>query len=382
MAQDLIDTYLAGCIRAGLAGAPSPPWPDAWADEIGGALASRVKFHGIALMLAQPQSAFAGWPAAVVGAIKEEARLQALWEASHRNAVMRLIKAFQAEGIRAAVLKGTALAYSVHHDPAMRRRGDTDLLLPNAPRPAARAILRECGFVPAGDRGPTQEPWSIATRDGFAHEVDIHWRINGSLAISRVLEQLKCEDRIAPLPRLAPGAETLGPVDNLILISVNRYSHQCFGYHVEDGRPADGDRLIWAADIKLVTDSFSEADWTLLANLAVTSGTAGLVRSALVFAEQTVGSAAPREVLDRLAEAAAYAPVAAYLGEPSAMKRLKLDLAALTTVGEFLTLVRLRLWPGRRFMEERFDDAQDWPLWALRIRRLVSGLLKRLGLAT
>lgn len=382
MAQDLIDTYLAGCVRVGLVGAPAPCWPDAWTDEIGAAVASRIKFHGIALMLAQQPSAFVGWPAATIDAVREEARLQALWEASHRSAVVRLIKALRSNGIRAAALKGTALAYSVHHDPAMRRRGDTDLLLPYAHRGAARAVLRACGFAPAGDRGPTQEPWSIALTDGFAHEVDIHWRINSSLAISRVLERLKCEERIAPLPRLAPGAEALGPVDNLILISVNRYSHQCFGYHVDDGRPADGDRLIWAADIKLLTSSFAETDWALLVDLAAISGTAGLVRSALLFAAQTVGSAAPPAILQQLAQATVAEPVAAYLGERSVTKRLMLDLGALATMSELLTLARVRLWPGRRFMEERFDDADDWPLWALRIRRLAGGLLKQLGLAT
>lgn len=357
-----------------------PPWPAEWTDVPDSILVPRVKFHGIALLLAQQQPAFPGWPASMAAAIKDEARMQALWEASHGDAMVRLLAAFRDAGITAVAMKGTALAYGFHKDPATRRRGDTDLLVPDAPRAVARRVLAECGFIPAGDPGPTQEPWSIATRDGFRHEVDIHWRINGSLALSRVLERLSYEPRIVRLTRLAPFAQALGPIDNLILTCVNRYSHQCFGYHVEDGRPADGDRLIWAVDMKLVTASFAAEDWKMLEHLASVSGTAGLVQSALAFAQKSVGLELPAGLAGRLARAPADEPVAAYLGEPSSLKRLWQDLAALTTVAEFLFLARLRLWPGRRFMAEHFSDADDWPLWALRIRRLGRGVLKRLGL--
>ena len=379
-----IDSYLAACVRACVANETLAIWPVSWPQDNAEAATARIKFHGIALLLVQHDAAPQGWPDAVVRAVRDEARMQALWEASHHAAVRPLVEALAAAGIVAAALKGTAIGYGYHQDPAVRRRGDTDLLLlvPGNNRGAARAVLRASGFAPDGDRGPTQEPWSITGRDGFTHEVDIHWRINGSLAVSKAMERLECEQRIVPLPKLAPSALALGAVDNLILTCVNRYSHEAFGYHVEDDRPADGNRLIWAFDMRLLSEGFSVREWAQLAQLAAASGSARVVREGLAFAQASIGLALPDGFLDRLGKTGGAEPVAAYLSEPSHIKRLKKDLAAVTSPGELGALLRLRFLPGRRFMDDRFPDAQHWPLWALHIRRMAGGVLRRLGLPT
>ena len=384
MSNISIDSYLAACVKACLANEMLAPWPVAWQQENAVAATIRIKFHGIALLLVRHDRAPRGWPEVVVQAVRDEARMQALWEASHHAAVRPFIEALAAAGIGAAALKGTAIGYGYHADPAVRRRGDTDLLLlvPGADRGAARAVLCASGFAQAGDRGPTQEPWSITGTDGFTHEVDIHWRINGSLAVSKSLERLECENRIVPLPQLAPSALALGAIDNLILTCVNRYSHQAFGYHVEDDRPADGNRLIWAVDMRLLSEGFSAQDWAQLAQLAAASGSARVVSEGLAFAQASIGLAMPDGFLDRLAEAGGAEPVAAYLGEPSHIKRLRTDLAAVTSRGELADLLRVRFLPGRRFLGDRFPDAQHWPLWALHLRRAAGGVLQRLGLPT
>lgn len=380
MQRDVIETYLTACVRACLAGSAMPVWPDHLppdqADEVG----KRVRFHGIALLLAQQTPGFSGWPANVIDAVKDEARMQALWEASHRRAVVRLIEGFAAAGITAAIMKGTALAYGFHADPAVRRRGDTDLYLPGAQRTAALAVLQRCGFQPHGDRALTQEPWALPTPDGFFHEVDIHWRINSSATVSRALDRLQCETRMVPLPRLAPGAIALGPIDNLILTCVNRYSHACFGYHVEDDRPADGDRLIWAVDIRLLTSDFAPADWQRLADLAASSGTSDVVHSALAFAHARLGLGMPDGFLKTLAAARTDKTVSGYLGEPSPARRLRMEIAAARSARELALMLRLWLLPGHKIMAARFPDAKGWPMWALHVRRLAGVVLGRLGL--
>ena len=384
MSNILIDSYLAACVKACLANEPLAPWPVAWPQENAEAATARIKFHGIALLLVRHDRAPRGWPEAVVHAVRDEARMQALWEASHHAAVRPLIEAFAAAGIGAAALKGTAIGYGYHADPAVRRRGDTDLLLlaSGADRNAARAVLRASGFAQAGDRGPAQEPWSITRTDGFTHEVDIHWRINGSLAVSQALERLKYESRIVPLPQLAPSALALGAIDNLILTCVNRYSHQAFGYRVEDDRPTDGNRLIWAIDMRLLSENFSAQDWAQLSQLATASGSARVVREGLAFARASIGLALPDGVLYRLAETGGAEPVAAYIGELSHIKRLRSDASGAASRREHVYLLREVFLPGRRFMDERFPDTQHWPLWALHLRRMAGGVLRRLGLPT
>lgn len=380
MIRDLIDSFLAGCVRACLAGTAMPPWPADEAEDHDGSVCARIKFHGIALLLAQHDPALDGWPIAVAAAVRDEARMQALWEASHRRAIANLLEAFDAAGITAAAMKGTALAYGHYADPAIRRRGDTDLYLPGASRALVRKVLAQCGYAPAGDRRPTQEPWSITAADIFVHEVDIHWRINDSLSVSRALDKLRCEARFTDMPRLAPGAIALSGIDNVILTSVNRALHGTFGYHVEDDRLADGDRLIWAVDIKLVTDRFTEADWTMMARLAAASGTSSLVQSALAFADRTLGLGMPCGFAEQLAGPEGADSVAAYVAEPSGTGRLRRDIVAVTTPGELLDLAKLQLWPGKRVMADWYPEAEGQPLWALRMRRLAVLGLRRLGL--
>lgn len=202
-----IDTYRSACVRAYLEKAPLAMWPAYWQLENAKALAARVKFHGIALLLVRHDPAPQGWPETLVRSVRDQARMQALWEASHQSAARPLVEALAATGIVAAALKGTAIGYGYLSDPAVRGRGDTDLLLVDASRALARDVLERCGFFPAGDSGPTQEPWSRTGRDGFTEEVDIHWRINGSLAVSQALERLECEQGIVPLPQ-SPAAPT------------------------------------------------------------------------------------------------------------------------------------------------------------------------------
>ena len=357
-----------------------PPWPTELKEDHGEPVCARIKFHGIALLLAQHDPDLAGWPAAVTATVRDEARMQALWEASHRRAIANLLKAFDAAGITAAAMKGTALAYGHYADPAIRRRGDTDLYLPGASRALVRKVLAQCGYAPAGERRPTQEPWSISAADIFVHEVDIHWRINDSLAVSRALDRLGCEARFTDLSRLVPGAIAFSGIDNVILTSVNRALHKTFGYHVEDERLDDGDRLIWAVDIKLVTDRFTEGDWTLMAQLAAASGTSGLLQSAIGFADRTLGLGMPPGIVGQLARPEGADSVAAYVAEASGAGRLRRDLGAVTTAGELFDLAKLQLWPGKRVMADWYPEAEAQPLWALRVRRLAALGLRRLGL--
>lgn len=380
MTRDLIDSFLAGCVRACLEGTAIPPWPTDLAEDHGASVCARIKFHGIALLLAQHDPLLAGWPTAVIATVRDEARMQALWEASHRRAIAKLLEAFNGAAITAVAMKGTALAYGHYADPAIRRRGDTDLYLPGASRAHVRQVLAQCGYSPAGERRPTQEPWSITAADVFVHEVDIHWRINDSLAVSRALDNLQCEARFTELSRLAPDAIALSGIDNVILTSVNRALHGTFGYHVEEDRLADGDRLIWAVDIKLVTDGFTDADWTMMARLAAASGTSSLVQSALAFADRTLGLGMPCGFVDLLPRQEGADSVAAYVAEPSGTGRFRRDLLAVQTPGELFDLAMLQLLPGKRVMAQWYPDAEGQPLWALRMRRLAELGLRRLGL--
>lgn len=379
------DAYLAACARACLGGQALPPWPAAWPDAAGAEVVHRVQFHGIALLLAEHPARLAGWPASVADQVREEARSQTFWEASHQQAIARLIAALAERGIRAAVTKGTALAYSLYDNPAVRRRGDTDLFVlcsgprsgpaPRSDREAARAALRAAGFAPCQPLRGLQESWECISGEGFGHEIDLHWRMSSSLTIASALDAIDPAAGWIALPRLAPQACAIGPVQNLILGCLNMASHRTFGYFVERDRLREGNRLIWAIDLYRLGAAFGPAQWDELARLARLSGTGEVIRQGLAFTRQVLGLDLADDYLARLGDPAAPQTVACYLQSATKAQRLKMDWAAASNWQERWELLQRHTFPGKQVMLERFPDAGGWPLPALYARRLLAGAI-------
>ncbi len=109
-------------------------------------LLERVLYHGVsALLVARPQ-VMAALPPTLRDAIRQQALSEAMWDLQHRRILVPLLEDLAREGIRTAVLKGTALACSVYPSPALRPRGDTDLLADPAHAGRIHAILKRHGF--------------------------------------------------------------------------------------------------------------------------------------------------------------------------------------------------------------------------------------------
>lgn len=372
-----IDAYLAKAAASSLRGEDAPAWPD---DCTGreAVVAQRIAFHGIALLIAKSPLARAGWPETLVTVIREQAGIQTFWEQSHRPAIARLIEGLAAAGIRSIVTKGTALAYSVYGDPALRRRGDTDIYIPDAPRDEARKVLRACGFRATGGTRALQEDWVAETTLGFKPAVDVHWRINASGAVSQALEGGLRFDQTVALGRLEPQARGLGPVDNLILIAINRSAHGQFGYIVGDSLLYETDRLIWALDAHLLAATFSGDDWASLADRAARTGTAPMVAGILALATRVFGTDVPHETATALREAPTQDGIAAYYGAKSHLWRLQRDIAACNSFSEKAKVLGYAFFPSEDFLRNRYPDAQHWPRPALHARRLFEGAGKLL----
>lgn len=92
--------------------------------------------------------------------------------------LLRLMNAFDEAGVRAVVLKGTAVAHALYPDPSIRPFGDLDLLVSTTEWDRACAALRRCGFerdLPAPRRGFDQRFGKAATHsDAEGIQVDLH----------------------------------------------------------------------------------------------------------------------------------------------------------------------------------------------------------------
>lgn len=376
-----LDHFLAQCLRSAARGEPTPPWPPHWptTDEFCDAAFARIAFHGIALALLEAPDSLSDWPASVRDQVRSEARLQTFWEQGHRMVLTRLVGVLGDAGVASIVTKGSALAYSVYPEPSVRRRGDSDLLLGDVPRKAVRKALKASGFRLEGDARPLQESWASECPMGFTHVFDLHWRINASAVIAQCLERGGIGTRLVPLPRLCDGAQAIAPGDNLVLVAINRASHETFGYQSGEAKVFDQDRLIWALDIALICKSFTGQDWHDLLATAQASGTSPVVFSALAFAEATLGLVVPTDVKAVMSGHPGDAELLRFLGAMRGIDRLRLDLSASQSLIERLRIAAYTLFPSEDVLRERFPDATRWPLAALQLRRLLAGAEKLLA---
>jgi hypothetical protein len=146
-----------------------------------------------------------------------------------------VLAALETAGVRALVVKGTALAYRLYPSAELRPRGDTDLLVDHAALPAARAVFASLGFH-LDLIAPAAESYA---RGG--HIYDVHWSIANNSVFAEVLPIDALFERSVPLPEVSPDARTIDDVDALLYACIHRVAHH---HHDE--------RLIWLADVHLL----------------------------------------------------------------------------------------------------------------------------------
>jgi hypothetical protein len=374
--SDAIDSFLAQLLRSIAGREATPPWPADWpsSPDFEDAVFARVAFHGTALAMLDSPTKLSDWPTRLRDRVLEEARSQTFWEMGHRQGLTRLVEALANAGFSSLITKGTALAYSVYPNPAVRRRGDSDLLLHGASRYAVRKILTANGFVSLGDPRPLQESWVIRCTMGFTHVFDLHWQVSASALLALCLERGGIGLRSVPLTRLCKDGRAIAPVDNLILIALNRASHRIFGYISGDAMVFDQGRLIWARDVDLLCRAFSAEDWQQLLTTVEASGTAPIILSALRAAEAALGTQVPEDVVEGLAQHRGDPQLLRYFGNLSGLERLRLEWAASPSARAKLRMAAYTLFPGDEVLHQRFPNAADWPIPALQARRLVAGI--------
>ena len=315
-------------------------WPSPLLDgDIVALACRRVAFHGIAMQLVNAGCDQLGWPGELIESIHGEARLQALWEATHRSCLGEVFDDFAAAGVRSLVLKGTALAYSVWDSPADRRRGDTDLFISPADVGPARAILEAAGWQ-VGRRFVFQEVWTRDTGAGFAHVIDLHWRVRDGFTEPAAIAFEACFERSMSLPRLHPTARATDLATTMLNCALNHASHRIYGYA---GAGTSTDRQVHLGgmlDTDRLARQLDERDWQQLLVLTDQTGAARAVTSAVELARSWFDSPVP-------------APMAAALAVMADQQALRPDPwndpAAVGTLGSLAAKIRAAVgWRAKR----------------------------------
>jgi hypothetical protein len=140
----------------------------------------------------------------------------------------RIARALAAEGQRALLVKGAALALTVYPDVAARPMSDIDLLVQRDRSAAIVAALVRAGGV---EHPPAGRPWSaallgetgISMRAGaMSLLVEVHTTLDK--IVPRPIDERALFERATPAP-LLPGLSIPAPEDHALLIALHAAGH-------------------------------------------------------------------------------------------------------------------------------------------------------------
>ena len=335
------------------------------------ALARAADDHGVGPLLWQALESARGPGVELRDRLAPAVRAAATRDIFIQRDMQGVLAALAAAGVRALVIKGSALAYTAYRHPWLRPRTDTDLLVSHADVPSAAQALERCGYsrsdaLTSGTLVSHQVAFERVDPHDVHHVVDLHWKVVNPqiLADSLPFEDLWAQSQ--PAPALGPTARVPSPVASIVLGSVHRLAHH-----------QGHDRLIWLYDLRVLTSGFGDAEWRALGQLACSSRVAGLCLDALRHARDCLAARLPETLEAALAEAAPAEPSRQYL-ERTVLKRdvLVSDLRRLEEWRARLRLLREHAFPPVAFIRQRYGINNPLLTPVLYLHRLVTGAYK------
>jgi hypothetical protein len=336
-------------------------WPADATDSDATQLLESIEQNGIAPIV---YARSPDWP--IRSALREIAIRAAAGETSRLMDVRAVLAAFEANGIRVLIIKGTGLAYDIYPSPDLRPRGDTDLLIAQSDLESARTILHALGYTSPLSSGDTLAIRQQSFMRG-GHVYDVHWDVANSPIVRDALPFEELLHRAIAIPPIAPNALAPSHVDALLLACIHRVAH----HH-------DIERLIWLYDIHLLRESMNAGEHARFWRLAADRRVVAICERSIELADEWFAAAPHDRARDWLtdAERSRDEPSAALLHhDRTGAAVLTDDLKALSWRGRFRRMRELAL-PPIGFMRQSFPSAPAAALPALYVWRGARGLLR------
>lgn len=378
-----IDPIADALLRSWLVG-EAMAWPTNWGDKEASQFVARTIYHGVAGILLSEHRLPDNCPATVVSELKASAQSFAMWELRHRDLIRNIGAALADSGSDAILLKGSALAYTLYSNPALRERGDSDVLVRPYDREAVRMCFSRLGLRQGMGNGladlfVNQESWSIEFGDGTVHEIDLHFRpMNFAVFGQRIAFEHAARGRVA---LASVGRGLFAPSRSFLLFHacLHRRAHECSPYFSGGKAHFGGNRLIWLKDVDLLARAMTEEEWDDLVARADAAGEVASCLAGLKAAAGTLKTPLPTEVMVRLEELRGRS--SPYF-ESGKLGRAWMDLSAIPGAADKLRYMRSRLFPTRRFMRSKYPSARRHPLLFLYARRMLELAARRPGRST
>jgi hypothetical protein len=337
--------------------------------------------HLILFDILKKSSTWSSWPLRLRERLENEAATACALDLIGEQELRRVLIRLDEYGIQPLLLKGVPLAYTLYRSPALRPRGDTDLLIRESDLQPVARILMELGYD--GHDAQTDKLTSYQCvyrrKDSFGvdHSLDVHWKINDAqlFAKSFTFDELSAD--AIEIPALASCARGLGYTHALLLACMHRFMHAHAPFYV-DGNPVyAGDHLRWVYDIHLLC-SLNITRWSEFTTLARTKRIAEFCVDGLNAAKEAFITQIPTEAMGALQTAAH--------DEAESAKRLRAseaawffaNLRALPDLRQRLALIKQVALPPPAYMMDKYQTNNRLVLPLLYGYRMVNGVYKRI----
>jgi hypothetical protein len=274
------------------------------------------------------------WPDEIRRALGRQAHAAAAVELMRRREVAAVLDALAGAGVRAILIKGVPLAYTLYGSPSSRPHADTDLFVRRDQVDVAKQIFGQLAYEepPLSDGELIFCQFPMTKRDPFGveHAFDVHWKISTQSVFADLLTYDELSGAAAPVPALGPHAFAPGPVHALLLACVHPVMHH-----------RNIDRPIWIYDLHLLASQLSDAAFAEFAELAIAKRVAAICARQLALAHERFATRVPDRAM------------AALTSRPS---------------GEEPSAIYIE--PARRWHHEMASNLRGLPRWTARLRLL------------
>ena len=320
------------------------------------ALVESARHHDVHLLIAQQRASQEdGVSSAVLATALRSAAITDLYREYELRRVLGLLAA---GGVKALLLKGAALAYTVYAAPHLRPRGDLDLLIAHTDLQAADQALLAAGWLRAVEHDhesiTTQRHYVPGEAARFAENLDLHWKIAVPRVFGDALGFEELASRAVPVRSLGSDALVLSAPDALFLACLHRVAHH-----------GDTENLLWLWDIHLLASSLSDDERTLFADLADQRSMRAVCARGLELAEARFATPCAPDLIATLRQRAGSVdePSARFLrGGTRQIDLLRFELATAGNWRARLALVSAHLFPNAAYVRAIYPR---WPAAAL-----------------
>ncbi|MDX1513449.1 MAG: nucleotidyltransferase family protein [Gammaproteobacteria bacterium] len=347
---------------------------------------SAAAYHGVGPLVTHALSAAASTddPASALrDLLHSQTHADAAVDLIRERELIRVLDNLAARRIYPLLIKGTPLGYTHYSSPALRPRGDTDMLIPEKHREPVKRVLKELGYgwdnAVSGKLITYQFTAEKRDRHGVEHALDIHWRLSNLQLFSELFGYDELFEGSLPLGALGNNARTICPIHALILACAHRAGHIQAPYYVGERAYYGGNRLIWLYDIHLLLTRMIGGEVEAFANLAAEKKVTAVCLDGLLRVREHFHTELPAGLVASLSESGGDEPSARYL-EPGAFRHFIGEIRALPDWRTRAALVKEHAFPPADFVMRKYHVSSRAWLPALYLHRGLRGawkLLKR-----